>query len=180
MARLFGATSYKARRRPFQRPSSVISDVKKHPRQIEAGVTQRVVNYVRREYPQAIIITDAIGLDLTDKQRQQLMALRSEKGQPDVSIDYPSRGYHGLRIELKKEGEVIFKKDGTLRKNSYTREYFKGRKRFVYRGDHNQEQYATLKKYEALGYCGRYAIGFDAAQRLIDWYFERPEQSELF
>lgn len=98
---------------------------------------------------------------------------------PDVRIYYPSRGYHGLMIELKKEGEKVYKRDGTLRKAPYTRKYKRNGRLFIKRGDHNEEQAATLKKFEELGYCARYAIGRAHAQELVDRYFDRKQRLEF-
>lgn len=148
----------------------------------EQNIQLRVCNYLRREYPDVIFLSDyAAGLNLTDHQRMVMRAMRSDDGAPDIAIDYPSRGYHGLRIELKAEGTVIYKKDGkTLRKAPYTRKYAKNGKLFIKRGDHLAEQAAMLRKYNEQGYLGRFCVGFDKAKTLIDWYMERPENSSLF
>lgn len=110
-----------------------------------------------------------------------MMKLRSDDGQPDISVDEPKRGYHGLRIELKAEGTVIYKKDGkTLRKQPYTRKYRLNGRLFIKRGDHLAEQAAMLQKYNRKGYFARFCIGYDKAVRLIDWFMERPQNIELF
>lgn len=109
-----------------------------------------------------------------------MVALRSDNGQPDISIDFPSRGFSGLRIELKKEGTVIYTKSGNLRKQPYTRRYKRNGKVYIKRGDHLAEQAATLEKYNELGYLARFAVGYNNAIKLIDWYMCRPEQVELF
>src|SRR5437016_2749060 len=103
---------------------------------------------------------------MTRNQRMIMMSMRSDDGQPDISIDFPSRGFHGLRIELKKEGTVLYNKDGTLRKQPYIRRYKANGKVFIKRGDHLAEQTSLLKKYNDQGYFARFAIGFDAAKRL--------------
>lgn len=131
-------------------------------------------------YPAAIVVCDyAAGLNLKDTDRMQMMKTRSEDGQPDVSVDYPSRGYHGLRLELKAEGVVIFKKDGKLRAAPYTRKYKRGGKLFIKRGDHLQEQAATLNKYNKLGYYANFSVGWLQTKRIIDWYFQN-ENASLF
>ena len=150
-------------------------------RRQEETLQLQVCRYIRREYPHVIFCSDfAAGLDLRPTQRIKMMAMRSDDGQPDISIDFPSRGFHGLRIELKKEGTILYKRDGSLRKQPYTRRYKLGGKIMVKRGDHLAEQATMLDKYRHMGYCAEFAVGFDEAIRLIDWYFERPEQSELF
>jgi len=89
----------------YHRPSAGGSSI--HPKQAEYALTVKVINYVKKTYPQAIIIHDyAAGLNLRDSDRMKMMATRSEDGHPDISIDFPSRGYHGLRLELKAEGVV--------------------------------------------------------------------------
>jgi hypothetical protein len=148
----------------------------RHHQKKEENIQIRISNYVKKHYPQVILIGDfAAGLDLTDSQRMRMMAMRSEDGQPDISIDYPSRGYHGLRLELKKEGTVLYKKDGTLRAQKYKRRLKNG---MIKTGDHLQDQAATLLKYRQLGYCAAFAIGFDDAKKKIDAYMCN-EQAEL-
>jgi hypothetical protein len=148
----------------------------------EENLQVRACNYIRKNYPQVIFVSDyAAGLDLTDRQRILMMSMRSDDGQPDISIDFPSRGYHGLRVELKKEGVAIYKKDGkTLRKDPYTRRYVRNGKQFIKRGDHLAEQAAMLQKYCKQGYLGRFCVGFDKFCQLLDWYMEKPENQSLF
>lgn len=136
-----------------------------------------LIKYVRNNYPEAIVESDyAAGLDLTNTQRIKMMQLRSEKGMPDVRVYFPSRGYHGLIIELKKDSTAIFKRDGvTLRKAGYTRKYKRYGKWFITTGDHNQEQQATLDKFRKLGYFADRAIGRAQAQHLVDWYFDKQQ-----
>jgi hypothetical protein len=148
----------------------------KHHQKKEENIQLRISKYIKKTYPEVILIGDfAAGMDLTDNQRIRMMTMRSEDGQPDISIDYPSRGYHGLRIELKKEGTVLYKKDGTLRSQKYTRRLKNG---MIKRGDHLKDQAATLEKYNKLGYLGRFAIGYESAKKLVDWYMCN-EQAEL-
>lgn len=147
----------------------------------EGNLQLRVCNYIRANYPHVIFCSDfAAGLKLSDWQRQIMMALRSDDGQPDLSIDFPSRGYHGLRIELKKEGTVIYGKNGKLRKHPYIRRYRKRGQVFIKRGDHLAEQAAMLKRYNDQDYFARFAVGYDKAIQLIDWYFDRPQNTSIF
>lgn len=151
-----------------------------HPRRREESLTQRVCNYIRREYPGVIFFCDAAGLNLTDNDRVRLIAMRSDDGMTDLCIDHASRGYHGLRLELKDDGVRIIKRDGTLRKAPYTRKYHRGGKLVVKSGDHIAEQAALIRKYRAAGFYSDFAIGFDHVTRLIDWYMCRPENNTLF
>lgn len=130
-------------------------------------------------YPGAIVIGDCIGLLTNGNMRIAAMQTRSEKGIPDFTFIYPSRGYAGLVIEMKKDGTVLKNKNGTWRKDGYKREYIKYGKKYIYTGDHIAEQVATLEKYNRLGFYGRFAIGRYQAKRLLDWYCENV-QSEMF
>lgn len=166
--------------RTYRRPSLTASSTSNHPKRAEMQLTLKACRYIKETYPQAIVLHDfAAGLNLKDSDRMQMMATRSEDGQPDLSVDYPSRGYHGLRLEIKAEGVVIFKKDGKLRAAPYTRKYKKSGKLFIKKGDHLQEQAATLRKYNNMGYYGNFAVGWLQLKRIIDWYFKN-ENASLF
>ena len=137
-------------------------------------------NWLRREFPDLIFVSDyAAGLNLTNTQRMKMATMRSHDGQPDISIDYAAHGYHGLRIELKAEGTVLYKRDGTLRKQPYKREYKRNGQLFIKRGDHLQEQADMLKRYMDAGYLGRFCVGETDFKRMVNWYMGRPEQTSL-
>lgn len=155
----------------FKRPA--VSRSSYHPIHHEENIQIKICKYIRKTYPHVIFISDsAAGLDLTNGQRIKMMKMRSHDGHPDLSIDFASRGYHGLRLELKKEGTVIYKRDKTLRKDSYTRKYIQGGKMFIKKGDHLAEQAEMLKQYNRAGYLGRFAIGYEKTVEIIDWYMK--------
>jgi hypothetical protein len=88
-------------------------------------------------------------------QAKKVSALRSSKGWPDIFIPEPRGRYHGLYIELKKDGEKLFKKDGKTPIS-----------------DHVAEQFELIDKLTDRGYSAGFAIGFDKAKKVIDHYFE--------
>lgn len=65
---------------------------------------------------------------------------------------------------------MIYRKDGKLRKQPYTRKYWRNGKPYIKKGDHLAEQAATLMKYNRLGYLGRFVVGFENFTRIVDWY----------
>ena len=75
-----------------------------------------------------------------------------KKGVPDIVILEPRDEYSGLLIELKKEGTVVWNKNGTVRKNLIDQEAF-------------------LSKAREKGYMAEFAVGFDQAKDIIDNYF---------
>lgn len=154
--------------------------VKYHTKKREESEQQQFVNWVKKNFPHVIVFCDAMGEDLSDTGRQRVFAMRSRLGIPDIIIDYPSRGFHGMRLEMKRTGTAIYKRDGkTLRKATYTRRYIKHGKLFIKTGDHLQEQAMTLKEYNDRGYFARFAKGLEHAKQLFRWYMELPEPQEL-
>jgi hypothetical protein len=114
---------------------------------------------------------------LNAAQQQIYKSINSGRGWSDIFIAWPSRGYHGFFLEVKPEGTVIFNKDGTLRKQT---KRHKGKNGFIVQYDHLQEQYNFLKRKQSEGYFARFGVGFEHAQKLIDWYMCVPQNGELF
>lgn len=67
--------------------------------------------------------------------------------------------YNGLFLEIKKDGESPFKKDGKLKKD-----------------EHLHEQDKMHQKLRGKGYCVSFAVGLDEAKRLINKYLTGSEQ----
>jgi hypothetical protein len=150
---------------------------KVYKKKTETNLSKRCSTYMRNTYPHVIFFCDASGVNMSDTARIDMAAQRSKGDRtPDMIIDFPSRGFHGARFELKQEGTVIYKKDGTLRKQPYVRRFRNGT---VKRGDHLEEQAATLQKYNEAGYFSRFAVGFDKWKQMVDWYMEN-ENASLF
>jgi hypothetical protein len=61
----------------------------------------------------------------------------------------------GIILELKKSGVTVFKKDGTLRKNEQL-----------------ELELSYMQAKSAVGYIPFFAIGYDAAIEVINWYFD--------
>ena len=78
---------------------------------------------------------------------------------PDLTIYEPSvidgKNYHGLCLELKAEGEKIFKKDGK-----------------TYASTHISQQAEALKKLRKKGYFTSFAVGISEAQEVIEMYLK--------
>ena len=67
--------------------------------------------------------------------------------------------YHGLFIELKREGTRIYKKDGVSFATS-----------------HLADQAKVLVALNRAGYLAMFAIGFDQAKQIIDEYLGGPKE----
>lgn len=152
----------------------------------EENEQKRFITWFKRQFPHAIIYTDfGAGLYLTNYERISMVAMRSRPGMPDIYIDWPATHningkditFHGCRLEMKKTGTAIYKKDGvSLRKAPYTRKFNQNGRLHVRTGDHLQEQALTLEEYNKLGYFARFAVGIEHAKELAEWYMGVPKQ----
>jgi hypothetical protein len=134
----------------------------------EENLQKQVCSYLRMQYPHAIFRSDyASGLKLTMNQAVQHKRLQSSRSWPDLFIYSAQRGYHGLALELKKDGTRIYLTTGP-RKGKLSSDL------------HIQEQAAMLQQLNDEGYFARFAVGFDKTQKIIDWYFGKPANAELF
>jgi hypothetical protein len=140
----------------------------------EQNLQRQVCQYLKLQYPKAIFRSDTSS-GRWEYSRRDLAAkviYNSQKSWPDLFIYEPrfidGVQYAGLALELKKEGTTIIIKKGA-------------RKGHLTTNPHIQEQALLLKELKKRGYFATFAIGFDHAQKTIDWYFGRPatENAEL-
>ena len=78
----------------------------------EAELHKNVCKYLKMQYKHVLFNVDMAGIKLTMRQAKKISSLRSTKGWPDIFIAEPMGSFHGLYIELKKEGTKLYKKDG--------------------------------------------------------------------
>lgn len=111
------------------------------------------------QYGHVIFRSDyASGLHLTPYQANTHRSLQSSRAFPDLFIYEPSRGFHGMALELKKDGTTIILKTGP-------------RKGLVSTDQHIQEQAKMINDLRHKGYYADFAVGFDEAVAKINWYF---------
>ena len=128
----------------------------------ERTLYKQIAQYLQLQYPNAIYRFDlAADMKLTAGQASRHKTLHPHRGYPDLFIasarTIGDRYYHGLFLELKREGTRIYKKDGTLVADQHIR-----------------EQHALLVELEKRGYAARFAVGFDQAKQIIDEYLGGP------
>lgn len=111
--------------------------------------------------------TDGAGLLLTKSQAGIYKSLNATSGWPDVFIAYPSRTYHGLFIEIKKDNVPIYLRTGE-------------RKGQLVADPHVRAQHAVLQQLNDLGYFARFGIGLDNCIKILNWYMGREEDPKLF
>jgi hypothetical protein len=121
----------------------------------EESLQIAVSSYLKLQYPDVIFTSESSGIRLTMGQAVKAKKMRSNCKLPDMIVLEPRGIFKGMCLELKKEGTVVFKKDGTPRAGDIT------------------EQYDTLVRLSQRGYYAKFAIGFDDAKAHIDNYFQR-------
>lgn len=123
----------------------------------ERDLAQQTSEYLQRKYPGTQFRFDlAADLKLTMGQARRNKAINPFSGWPDMGINAARGGYHGLFIELKKDGENIY----ATRTDKWG----------GYASEHLQKQAERHKVLREAGYCVEFAVGTDQVQTLIDWY----------
>lgn len=120
----------------------------------EAELQKQVAIYIRMQYPDVIFHSDfGSGAKLSPWQaRMQKMQNGGRRAWPDMMIAEPMGNYHGLFIELKREGARLKKQNGE------------------WASSHIAEQNIMLNELSNKGYKAEFAIGFEQALDLIDDY----------
>lgn len=129
----------------------------------EAEIQANVALYLRMQYPDVLFRSDfGAGAKLRPWQAKvQKMQNGGRRAWPDMFIAEPAPRcidgswdyeWHGLFLELKKEGTRLKKKNGG------------------WASEHIAEQANVLKELREKGYKADFAVGFDQAIQVIDRY----------
>lgn len=108
----------------------------------EAQAQEYLIEYIKLQYPNVIFCAQIAGLNIGARLMQMAKRLGYWKGFPDLLIMEPKGVYHGLAIEMKKEGKYRL----TI------------------------EQESTLSALSRKGYYAVVADGFEKAKMFVDNY----------
>lgn len=134
----------------------------------EAELQKQVATYIRMQYPDVVFHSDfGSGVKLSYKQAvMQKIQNGGRRAWPDMFIAEPQphgrNWYHGLFIELKKEGTRLKKKNGE------------------WASEHIGEQYDVLDRLRFRGYKAEFAVGWDEAINLIDDYLGGKDGHSIY
>jgi len=123
----------------------------------EESLQTAVSSYIKLQFPDVMFTAESSGIRLTIGQAVKAKKQRSQRGLPDMIILEPRGKYHGLCLELKKEGSSPFKKDGTLKA-----------------GQHLLEQSHAIRELKKRGYFACFCSGFYQSKEMIDAYMRLP------
>ena len=122
--------------------------------QREQSIQIEVCKWLKLAYPKVIFTCDlASGMKLSIGQAVRAKKMRSSRGLPDLMIFEPKANFHGMFVEIKKEGTPIIKRNGELVAD-----------------EHIQEQYEMLDKLQRKGYYAIFGIGLEETIKKIDIY----------
>lgn len=121
---------------------------------LEKNVHQQVCDYLSLQYPNVIFYSDASGMRVGMGLRMELKRKRCKKYNIlDLIIDHPAGQYHGMRLEIKRSRDEVYRRDGRLRDDP-----------------HVHDQWETITQYRNIGYFADFGCGFDHCKALIDDY----------
>jgi len=124
--------------------------------QREYVLYRELAAYLRLQYPKVRFHYDYAGLAHTKAQAGQMKAIQHSKGFPDLTIINPNGGI--LFLELKAEGNNVFKKNGELISD-----------------EHVTEQAMWLYALSSAGFSAYFATGFDQAKFIIDTFLTKKQ-----
>lgn len=119
----------------------------------EENLHDLIAYYIRVKYPDVIFRTDAGGLKLSIGTALKFNKKQSrDRIYPDLFIVEPRGEFSGLFIELKRETENLYNKNGELK------------------NEHYKEQKKMLDLLYAKGYYTTFGVGFMASVDIINAY----------
>lgn len=125
----------------------------------EKQIQKSLCRYVAYQYPGAMYNVDLSGIRATIGQSVEIKRMRSKESYPDF-VMYEPKGFCGLFIELKKEGERLQKRNGDW----YERP---------------GKQHETILKLRSKGFAAGFCVGLDNAIKAVDAYMNM-NRTELF
>lgn len=120
----------------------------------EQDLHRQVTDYLRLQHREALFRTDMGGVRLSFSQARSAKRVQHGRAFPDLGIYEARHDYHGLFIELKREGTKLFLKDGVT----------------MVANPHYHEQAEVLRELNRRGYHAVFACGFDECKSIIDEY----------
>jgi hypothetical protein len=119
----------------------------------EGQLTQQVSDYLRLNYPNAPYHVDFGSGAVLNKFQAIRQKRLNPNGWPDVFIASPRGEYHGLFLELKRDGERVHLRNGNLSQDKHIR-----------------TQEAVLQLLRDQGYRAEFGVGFEHSKSIIDSY----------
>lgn len=126
----------------------------------ELSVHNQVCKYLKAQYPNVMFLSDfAAGIKMSIGMASRQSMQKSNHAFPDIMVFEPRGRFHGLFLEVKRDSDALYNKDGSFKKS-----------------DHIEAQRYCITELYRKGYQAQFVCGFDAAKLVIDTYFTPPTQ----
>lgn len=136
----------------------LIPGLKKGKQKKEERIQMAFCKFVKKQYPDIIFSCDlASGLHLPQHIGKMHKQMRSSRAQCDFSSPEPMHGYYGFFLELKKDRDEVYKKDGGFKKQ--TKKIKNSRGIVIEEYDHIEEQWNMIQKLRSKGYWADFGLG---------------------
>lgn len=119
----------------------------------ENQLMEQLAQWLNLTYPKLLYHFDLSGMFTSSHKARNLYGRLNARGWPDLLIYEARSGFVGLALELKRQGTVIYKKNGSLRASV-----------------HLTEQQAMLDELSKRGWSAHFGVGFDETTALIHTY----------
>lgn len=123
----------------------------------EEAIHAQFCAYVRTRYPDVIFTSESSGIRLTMGQAVKAKKLRSGARLPDFWMAEPRGRFSGFFLELKRNHDEVFRKDGSLKQD-----------------DRVLGQAGVLRRLSEKGYKAEFACGLQQAIDELDYYMSLP------
>lgn len=125
----------------------------------EEALHGQICDYLKLQYREVVFRSDhEAGRKRHPAEQGRIKRMNSSRAWPDLFLAEPRAGFHGLFIEIKKEGTRIKKKDGHYVADPHVR-----------------EQALMLHTLGTHGYFATFGVGFDHCKDIIDEYLALPK-----
>jgi len=123
----------------------------------ELSVHNQVCKYLKAQYPNVMFLSDfAAGIKLSHGMANRQSMQKSNHAFPDIMVFEPRNGYHGLFIEVKRDRDALYNKNGLVKNDP-----------------HIKNQLAALYQLDEKGYRASFGCGFDECKKIIDNYLNQ-------
>lgn len=126
----------------------------------EAAIYEALARYINLQYPGLVYHFDGSGINNPSKYSRAMYSRLNGRAYPDLFVAATMlrsgavSAYHGLFIEIKREGTRLVKRDGT------------------WADKHMEEQAAMLDALNREGYAAVFGVGLDQCIEIIDAYMK--------
>jgi hypothetical protein len=124
----------------------------------EEQIHTALATWIKLQYPDVIFTSESSGIRVSMGIAVKMKKQRSVGALPDLIILEPRCVYHGLCLEIKKDKDEVYRKDGGFRVS-----------------EHIQEQAQMLDRLRRKGYFAEFGCGLTDCMAIIKGYLSQTD-----